>query len=215
VAATAVRREADGDLDLIAEIEGLLAYDERPAAFMDHSAMELAARAFAGQTDGLGPVAYSGTIGCYEILRALGAGGMGEVYLARDARLARNVALKILRPDFADPDWIARFRHEALSASALNHPNIVTIYEIGEDGGTWFIAAEYADGVTLRDRLKKGPIPEPALVDIALQIAEGLAAAHEAGVVHRDIKPDNVLLRTDHGRPRKNSRLWHRHKDRF
>ena len=190
-----VRREADGDVELIAEIEALLAYDERPAAFMDHSAMELAARALAAQPDRREPGGYSGTIGSYEILRAIGAGGMGEVYLARDTRLARNVALKILRPEFANPDWIARFRDEALTASALNHPNIVTIYEIGEHEGTRFIAAEYVDGVTLRERLKRGPIPPPGLVDIALQIAEGLAAAHDAGVVHRDIKPDNVMLR--------------------
>jgi len=192
-----VQREADGDVELITEIEALLAYDEQPAAFMDHSAMELAARALAAQHDRREPGGYSGTIGSYEILRAIGAGGMGEVYLARDTRLARNVALKILRPEFANPDWIARFRDEALTASALNHPNIVTIYEIGEHEGTRFIAAEYADGVTLRERLKHGPIPPSGLVDIALQIAEGLSAAHDAGVVHRDIKPDNVMLRAD------------------
>ena len=143
------------------------------------------------------PAEYSGTIGSYEIVRPLGAGGMGDVYLARDNRLARNVALKVLRPDLADAEWIAAFRHEALAASALNHPNIVTIYEIGESEGTRFIAAEYVDGVTLRERLKQGPIAAPELVDIALQIAEGLATAHEAGVVHRDIKPDNVMLRAD------------------
>ena len=122
---------------------------------------------------------------------------MGDVYLARDNRLARNVALKVLRPDLADAEWVAAFRHEALAASALNHPNIVTIFEIGESEGTRFIAAEYVDGVTLRERLKQGPIAAPELVDIALQIAEGLATAHEAGVVHRDIKPDNVMLRAD------------------
>ena len=192
-----VRREADGDVELVAEIEALLAYDERPAAFMQHSAMELAARALAAEPDRCEPAEYSGTVGSYEIVRPLGAGGMGDVYLARDTRLARNVALKVLRPDLADAEWIAAFRHEALAASALNHPNIVTIFEIGESEGTRFIAAEYVDGVTLRERLKQGPIAAPELVDIALQIAEGLATAHEAGVVHRDIKPDNVMLRAD------------------
>ena len=192
-----VRREADGDLELVAEIEALLAYDERSAAFMQHSALEVAARALAAETDRRGPGGYSGTISSYEILRPLGAGGMGDVYLARDTRLGRPVALKVLRPDTADPDWIAAFRHEALTTSALNHPNIVTIYEVGEHEATRFIAAEYADGVTLRERMKQGPIQVCELMDIALQIAEGLAAAHEAGVVHRDIKPDNVLLRAD------------------
>ena len=192
-----VRTEADGDVELVAEIEALLAYDERSAAFTQHSAMELVARALAAQPDRSEPGGRSGTIGLYEILRPLGAGGMGDVYLARDTRLARNVALKVLRPDLADPGWISAFRHEALAASALNHPNIVTIYEVGEYEGTRFIAAEYTDGVTLRERLKQGPIPALELVDIALQIAEGLAAAHEAGVVHRDIKPDNVMLRAD------------------
>ena len=192
-----VRGKADGDVELVAEIEALLAYDERPAAFMEHSAMELAARALAAQPDRRETGEYSGTIGSYEILRPLGAGGMGDVYLARDTRLARNVALKLLRPDLADPDWIAAFRDEALAASALNHPNIVTIYEIGEHEGTSFIAAEYVDGITLRERLKHGPILAAEVVDIALQIAEGLAAAHQAGVVHRDIKPDNVMLRAD------------------
>jgi hypothetical protein len=122
-----VRREADGDGEMVAEIEALLTYDERPAAFMQHSAMELAARALASQGDRWEADAYSGTIGSYEIVGPLGAGGMGEVHLARDSRLARNVALKVLRPDLADPDWITAFRLEALAASALNHPNILTI----------------------------------------------------------------------------------------
>ena len=189
-----VRREAEGNPGLVAEIEALLTYDERPAAFMQHSAMELAARALAAEA---GEGEHAGTVGSYEIVRALGAGGMGDVYLARDRRLARNVALKVLRPDLADAGWIAAFRQEALAASALNHPNIVTIFEIGESEGTRFIATEYVEGVTLRERLKQGRIAAAELVDIALQIAEGLASAHEAGVVHRDIKPDNVMLRAD------------------
>ena len=191
-----VRREADGDAGLVAEVEALLAYDERPAAFMHHSAMELAARALAAGSDDA-KLAEHGTVGSYEIVRALGAGGMGDVYLARDNRLGRNVALKVLRPDLADAGWIAAFRQEALAASALNHPNIVTVFEVGESAGTRFIATEYVDGATLRERLKQGPIAAVELVDIALQIAEGLAIAHEAGVVHRDIKPDNVMLRAD------------------
>ncbi len=192
-----VRQEAAGDAALVAELEGLLAYDERPAAFAQHPAIELAARAMAAERDPSRRSEQLAAIGAYEVLRPLGAGGMGYVYLAHDSRLARNVAMKILRPDLADPDWIAAFRAEALAASALNHPNILTIHEIGEQDGTRFIASEYVDGVTLRERLKRGPLPESESIDVALQIADGLAAAHDAGVVHRDIKPEIVMVRGD------------------
>jgi serine/threonine protein kinase/Tfp pilus assembly protein PilF len=192
-----VRREAGDDIELATEVEALLAYDDRPAAFTRHSAMELAARALAGRQQLREPERCSGPVGAYEIVRSIGSGGMGDVYLAHDRRLARDVALKVLRSGPQDLDWIAAFRHEALAASALNHPNILTIYEIGEHDGTRFIASEYVDGVTLRERLKGGRLPLLDLVGIALQIAEGLAAAHKAGVVHRDIKPDNVMLRAD------------------
>ena len=192
-----VRSEAGDDLELATEVEALLAYDDQPAAFTRYSAMELAARAFAGRLQLREPERCSGPIGAYEILRHIGSGGMGDVYLAHDRRLARDVALKVLRSGPQDLDWIAAFRHEALAASALNHPNILTIYEIGEHDGTRFIASEYVDGVTLRERLKNGRLTLLEQVGIALQVAEGLAAAHKAGVVHRDIKPDNVMLRAD------------------
>ena len=192
-----VRREAHGDDELVAEIEALLAYDDRPAAFMQQSAMELAARALATRTKQDEPERYSGTLGSYEIVHRLGTGGMGDVYLAHDRRLSRKVALKVLRPDLDHPDRTAALREEALAASALNHPNILTIYEVGAHEGARFIAAEYVDGVTLRERLKQGAIPASELIAIALQIAEGLAAAHDAGVVHRDVKPENVMLRPD------------------
>ena len=190
-----IRKEACGDDELVADIEALLAYDDRPAAFMQHSAMELAARALATGTDE--PEGYSGTLGSYEIVHRLGTGGMGDVYLAHDRRLSRNVALKVLRPALDQPDRTAALRQEALAASALNHPNILTIYEVGAHEGARFIAAEYVDGVTLRERLQQGAVPASELVAIALQIAEGLAAAHDAGVVHRDVKPENVMLRAD------------------
>jgi serine/threonine-protein kinase len=193
---TFIKAAAGGDADLVAEIEALLSYDERSAAFMKSAAIELAARSLvAPQCEESG--AYTGTIGSYEILRPLGAGGMGEVYLAHDTRLARNVALKVLRPDLANRERVAYFRREALAASGLNHPNILTIYEIGVHEGTEFIATEHVEGMTLRARLKSGPIAVDESTAIALQIAEGLAAAHEAGVVHRDIKPENVMLRAD------------------
>ena len=192
-----VRKEAGGDHGLVAEVEALLAYDDRPAAFMQHTAMELAARSLTTRTTLDEPEEYSGTLGSYEIVHRLGTGGMGDVYLARDRRLSRNVALKILRTDLDPRDRTAVLHQEALAASALNHPNILTIYEVGAHAGARFIAAEYVDGVTLRERLKQGAVAASELVVIALQIAEGLAAAHDAGVVHRDVKPENVMLRPD------------------
>jgi len=144
-------------------------------------------------------VLQSGTrLGRYEIRSALGAGGMGEVYLAWDPRLDRNIALKIL-PDAvaADPDRMRRFEQEAKAASALNHPNIVTIYEIDRFGSTSFIATEFIDGSTLRERMRARPMPVEDVLNVAVQVASALAAAHASGIVHRDIKPENVILRSD------------------
>src|SRR5215469_3440466 len=141
----------------------------------------------------------SGTkLGSYEIVGALGAGGMGEVYRARDARLNRSVAVKILPTAVAeDADLLHRFEREARSASALNHPNIVTIYELGRDGATHFIAMELIEGKTLRELLREGPLPIQRALEIAVQVGEGLAKAHEAGITHRDIKPANLMVTSD------------------
>ena len=141
----------------------------------------------------------SGTrLGPYEIVAPLGAGGMGEVYRARDTRLAREVAIKVLPESLAsDSERLKRFEKEAKSASALNHPNIVTIHDIGSEGGVSYIAMELVDGTTLRELLASGPLPIKKLFQIAPQIAEGLARAHEAGIVHRDLKPENVMVKKD------------------
>jgi serine/threonine protein kinase/Flp pilus assembly protein TadD len=137
-------------------------------------------------------------LGSYEIIGLLGAGGMGEVYRARDARLQREVSIKVLPQALAaDPERLARFEREAQTASNLNHPNILTIFEIGESGSTRFMAAELVQGETLRARLGRGPMGVAEVIDVATQIATGMAAAHEAGVVHRDLKPDNVMIRPD------------------
>ncbi len=137
-------------------------------------------------------------LGAYEVLEPLGAGGMGEVYRARDSRLGREVALKVLPETLAaDRDRIARFEQEARAASALNHPNIVTIHEIGREGETAFIAMELVDGKTLRDLTASGALPVRRILGIAAQIAEGLAKAHGAGIVHRDLKPENVMVSKD------------------
>jgi len=137
-------------------------------------------------------------LGNYEILAPLGAGGMGEVYRARDSRLGRDVALKILPPAFSsDSDRLQRFEKEARSASALNHPNIITIHELGQEGATRYIAMELVAGKTVRDLLNAGGLPLRKAVDVAAQIAEGLTKAHEAGMAHRDLKPENLMVSGD------------------
>ena len=138
------------------------------------------------------------TLSHYCIVSKLGAGGMGEVFLAEDMRLRRQVALKVLPESFAaDVEGLRRFEREAHSASALNHPNILTIYEFGVDGETHFLAAEYVRGETLRQRLKGESLSLRETLDIAAQVAAALSASHAAGIVHRDIKPENIMLRDD------------------
>src|SRR5689334_19618589 len=142
-------------------------------------------------------------IGRYEIYSQLGAGGMGEVYLANDTKLDRKVALKILPADIVDSragagsDRVRRFVQEAKAASALNHPNILTIYEIDEIDSEHFIATEFVDGETLRDRIRFSSITAEEAIDIAIQVASALWATHDVGIIHRDIKPDNIMLRRD------------------
>jgi serine/threonine protein kinase len=137
-------------------------------------------------------------LGPYEILAPLGAGGMGEVYRARDERLGREVAIKVLPAELAESaERLKRFEKEARSASALNHPNIVTVYDIGSTEGTSWIAMERIDGETLRRLIAAGPLPLRKLLAVATQIAEGLAKAHETGIVHRDLKPENVMVTKD------------------
>src|SRR5258705_1256872 len=137
-------------------------------------------------------------LGPYEILAPVGAGGMGEVYLARDARLERNVAIKVLPAEFnTNSDRVRRFEREAKAASALNHPNIITIYEIGEAAGSHYIATEYIEGKTLREHNTRERMSLSETLDVTIQIASALSAAHQAGIIHRDIKPENVVLRPD------------------
>jgi serine/threonine protein kinase/Tol biopolymer transport system component len=144
------------------------------------------------------PLSAGVMLGPYEIRSLLGAGGMGEVYLARDTRLDRDVALKLLPPALTqDPDRLRRFEQEARSASALNHPAIVAVYDLGQSDGQPYISMEFVDGQTLRDILAPGPLPARRALHIAAQIADGLAKAHDAGIVHRDLKPENVMLSND------------------
>src|SRR5213075_2006904 len=136
------------------------------------------------------------TISRYLILEKLGSGGMGEVYLAEDTRLGRKVALKLLAAELTqNRDRLSRFDQEAYAASALNHPNILTIYEMGDEGGRHYIATEYIDGVTLRKRLQGPPMELTDVLGIAVQVAGALDEAHAAGIIHRDIKPENIMIR--------------------
>ena len=137
-------------------------------------------------------------LGPYEILSALGAGGMGEVYRARDRRLDRDVAIKILPELFAaDPERIARFEREAKTLASLNHPNIAHIHGLEESNSVRALVMELVEGPTLADRIAQGPIPLDEALPIARQIAEALEAAHEQGIIHRDLKPANIKLRPD------------------
>ena len=187
------------DATLRREVEVLLAANEQAGSFLGGHAFEHEARDFA-VSQHLSLVGQF--ISRYEVLAPIGAGGMGEVYLARDTQLERRVALKLLPPQFTqDTSRLQRFIREAKAASALNHPNIITIHEVGEAetplGRTHFIVTEFIAGVTLRERLRHG---KPALREalaITRQIGAALAAAHEAGIVHRDIKPENVMVRPD------------------
>ena len=145
------------------------------------------------------PVTSGTKLGPYEIQSSIGAGGMGEVYCAHDARLNRTVAIKVLPTSLsADRDRLQRFAQEARAAAALNHPNILSIFDIGDDDrGAPYVVSELLEGETLRDRLRNGPLSVRKAIDYALQIARGLAAAHERGIVHRDLKPENLFLTND------------------
>src|SRR5271170_30413 len=134
----------------------------------------------------------------YEVLGLLGAGGMGEVYRARDPVLKRDVALKVLPPFVAkDPDRLWRFEQEAQAAAALNHPNILAVYRFGVFEGAPFLVSELLAGETLRQQLERGPLPVRKAIDTGVQVAHGLAAAHEKGIVHRDLKPENLFVTRD------------------
>src|SRR5436309_2427243 len=185
----------EGDELLRRKVEALVASHQRPGSFIETSAVGLATRIIQnGQADLL----VGEKIGHYKISESIGTGGMGEVYLATDIVAGRKAALKLLPLRFTgDTDRLKRFQQEARAVVGLNHPNILTVYEIGEDHSIHYIASELIEGETLRQRLTRGRIQVSEAVDVAIQVASALAAAHQAGIVHRDIKPENIMLRPD------------------
>src|SRR5213083_2873714 len=185
----------EGDELLRRKVEALVAFHQRPGSFIETSAVGIATRIIEnGQADLL----VGHTIGHYKLSERIGTGGMGEVYLATDTTAGRKAALKLLPTRFTgDAERLQRFQQEARAVVGLNHPNILTVYEIGEDRSTHYIASELIEGETLRQRLMRGRMELREAVDVAIQVASALAAAHETGIVHRDIKPENIMLRPD------------------
>src|SRR5262245_57403275 len=184
-----------GDEELRREVESLLASDAQAGDFLATPALKVAADEIAAEQD---QSLLGRQVGHFRILSLLGSGGMGEVYLAEDMQLGRKVALKLLPAEFTqDRERLYRFEQEARSASALNHPNIITIFEIGEVCDIHFIATEFIDGQTLRQRMRSAPMKLSEALDAAIQVANALATAHQTGIVHRDIKPENVMVRRD------------------
>ena len=193
--ATFLARACADDGPLRHEVESLLASHEQAESFIETPASDVAAELLAEAQSGL---LAGQMVGPFTIAKVLATGGMGEVYLAEDTRLGRRIALKLLPAQFTtDAERVRRFEQEARAASALNHPNIVTIHEIGRADSTHFIATEFIDGETLREHNAGRALKLNEALDIATQVASALEAAHAAGIVHRDIKPENVMVRRD------------------
>ena len=184
-----------GDESLRNEVESLLAQRTATLEFMEFPALNLVVEQMAGDSGLAGNFFNIGqTVSHYRILEKLGEGGMGVVYRARDPKLSRSVAVKVLSEDFRDPGALLRFQREAQLASSLNHPHILTVYDAGESEGIQYLVTEFADGGTLSDWASAERRTWRQVVELLVGVADGLATAHTAGILHRDIKPSNVLV---------------------
>jgi eukaryotic-like serine/threonine-protein kinase len=184
------------DQSLLDEVRSLISSHEQSGEFLGNPQLSAGLQLLAMRD--ASPSREGETIGHYSLKTRIGLGGMGEVYLALDRRLGRNVALKLLPASFNDhPDWVCRFQHEARAASSIAHPNIAHIYEVGEADGQHYIAMENIEGVTLREHLRRTRLQPLEAIEITIQIARALSAAHSTGVLHRDIKPDNIMIHRD------------------
>ena len=187
-----VRASCGGDETVLREVQSLLSYEADAESFLERPAMDLARRSSSEPHEN---TLAGRTLSHYQVVSLLGAGGMGEVYLAQDPRLDRTVAIKILPGDLAgDPERMQRFEREARAASALNHPNVATIYDVGESDGLHFIVMEHVEGETVAARVAGRSLLPAAVVDIAVQAADALDVAHAKGITHRDIKPANLMV---------------------
>ena len=184
-----------GDDELLGEVDSLLTFSDAASNLIDTPPIDIAAELIYEHTY---PEIVGTAIDHYRILSRIGSGGMGDVFLAEDTRLERKVAIKFIRPEFAEhTDQVRRFVREAKMASSLNHPNIITVHEIGTADGLQFIATEFIDGVTLRQAMHDRRLSFGDMLDVSIQAATALNAAHKAGIFHRDIKPENIMLRSD------------------
>jgi serine/threonine protein kinase len=184
-----------GDADLRREVVSLLQAHDPDDPFLESPALEVAARSLAAEAS---PLAPGHRLGPYELIAPVGAGGMGEVWRAMDSGLNRQVAIKVLLSQYSrDPERLKRFEQEARAAGMLNHPNVLAVYAIGKEAGLTYLVTELLEGVTLRQEVAAGSIPEAKAIEYAGQIAQGLAVAHDKGIVHRDLKPENIFITRD------------------
>src|SRR2546426_3235073 len=190
-----LEQECGSNQELRREVESLLAAHDESGSFMAEPAVAGMAEALHRATTRFQP---GDTVGAYKVLDLVGRGGMGEVYRARDTRLKRDVAIKVLPQAFAaDRERLRRFEQEARSAAALNHPNIISVHDMGTADGSPYIVSELLEGQNLRELLRQGAVPARKALDYAVQAARGLAAAHDVGIVHRDLKPENLFITKD------------------